>query len=151
MLSVACGSSSSTPSAGPASSTPSSSAPAPAPSSPSSALCADAAALFASVDKLTHIKVAPGVRNEITANLTEVKANLTAFVAEAHGHWQAQTSALKSALTKLQTAVKNLGASPSASTVGGVLTAFSEVRTAAKNLRAAIGTRCPSTSPSPST
>ena len=40
---------------------------------------------------------------------------------EARGQWQAQTAALKAALTNLQTAVKSLTASPSASAVGGVV------------------------------
>jgi len=151
LLTVACGSSSSPASGGsPSPSAPSSSAPAATGSSPSSALCADAAALFASLDQLTHIKVHEGMKNEITAKLTAVKANLTAFVTEARGQWQAQTAALKSALTNLQTAVKSLSASPSVSAVGGVVSAIGGVSTATANLLTAVSTRCPSASPSPS-
>lgn len=155
LLTVACGSSTSSASGGatsgaPSSSAPSSSAPAAAGSSPGSALCADAAALFASLNQLTHIKVQKGMKNEITAKLTDVKANLTAFATEARGQWQAQTAALKSALTKLQTEVKNLTASPSVSALAAVATAIGEVGTATQNLLAAVSTRCPSASPSPS-
>jgi hypothetical protein len=146
LLTVACGSSGSTASGG----APSSSAPAAAGSSPSSALCADAAALFGSLNQLTHLKVHKGMKNDITAKLTAVKANLTAFVTEARGQWQAQTAALKSALTSLQTAVKSLTASPSASAVGGVVTALGGVSTATQSLLAAVSTPCPSASPSPS-
>jgi hypothetical protein len=160
LLTAACGASSSSASGGTASGTPSpsapssfapsSSAPAAAGSSPGSALCAGAAALFTSLNQLTHIKVQKGAKNEITAKLTDVKANLTAFVTEARGQWQAQTAALKSALTNLQTAVKSLTASPSASAVGGVVTALGGVSAATQSLLAAVSTRCPSASPSPS-
>ena len=150
LLTAACGSSS-TPSGGaPSPSPPSSSAPATADSSPSSALCADAAALFDSLDQLTHIKVHKGMKDDIAANLTTVKANLTAFVTEARGQWHAQTAALKSALTNLQTAAKSLTASPSVSAAGGVVSALGGVSTATQNLLAAVSTDCPSASPSPS-
>ncbi len=150
LLTAACGSSS-----GPASGgAPSPSTPSPAPAatgpSPSSALCADAAALFGSLNQLTHIKVQKGMKNEITAKLTTVKANLTAFVTEARSQWQAQTAALKSALTNLQTAAKSLTANPSVSAAGGVVSALDGVSTATQNLLAAVSTRCPSASSSPS-
>jgi hypothetical protein len=151
LLTVACGSSSNTASGGaPSSAAPPSSAPAAVGSSPNSALCADAAALFDSLDQLTHIKVQKGMKNDITAKLATVKANLTAFVTEARSQWQAQTAALKSALTNLQTAAKSLTASPSVSAAGGVVSALGGVSTATQNLLAAVSTDCPSASPSPS-
>ena len=151
LLTVACGSSGTTASGGaPSPSPPSPSAPTAAGSSPNSALCADAAALFGSLDKLTHIKVHKGMKSDITANLTAVKANLTAFVTEARGQWHAQTAELKSALTNLQTAAKSLTASPSVSAAGGVVSALGGVSTATQNLLAAVSTDCPSASPSPS-
>jgi len=155
LLTVACGSSSSPASSAPSPSAPSPSAsspsaPAAAGSSPSSALCDDAAALFTSLNQLTHVKVQKGMKNEITAKLANVKTALTTFLNEAHGQWQAQTAALKSALTKLQTEVKNLTASPSVSALASVATAIGGVGTATQNLLAAVSTRCPSASPSPS-
>ena len=150
LLTVACGSSSSPASGGtPSPSAPPSSAPA-AGSSPSSALCADAAALHTSLNELTHIKVQKGMRNEITAKLTNAKAALAAIVNEAHGQWQTQTTALKSALTNVETAVKGLTASPSVSAVGAVTTALREVGSATANLLTVVSTSCPSASPSPS-
>jgi hypothetical protein len=151
LLTVACGSSTSPASGGaPTSAAPSSSAPAAAGSSPNSALCDEAAALFTSLDQLTHIKVQKGMKNEITAKLTTVKANLSAFVTEARGQWQAQTAALKSALTNLQTAAKSLTANPTVSAAGGVVSALGGVSTATQNLLAAVSTDCPAASPSPS-
>ena len=155
LLTAACSSSSSSQASGGTTSgapspSASSSAPATASSSPNSALCDEADALFASLEQLTHIKVQKGMKNEITADLTDVKTKLTAFVDAAHGQWQAQTAALKSALTKLQGEVKNLTASPSVSTLAAVATAIGGVGTATQNLLAAVSTRCPSASPSPS-
>jgi len=94
--------------------------------------------------------VQKGMKNEITADLTDVKTKLTAFVDAAHGQWQAQTAALKSALTKLQSEVKNLTASPSVGALASVATAIGEVGIATQNLLAAVSTRCPSASASPS-
>jgi len=157
LLTAACSSSSSSQASGGTTSgapspspSASSSAPATASSSPNSALCDEADALFASLEQLTHIKVQKGMKNEITADLTDVKTKLTAFVDAAHGQWQAQTAALKSALTKLQGEVKNLTASPSVGALASVATAIGEVGIATQNLLAAVSTRCPSASASPS-
>ena len=151
LLTVACGSSGTTASGGtPSASPPSPSAPAAAGSSPTPGLCDEAAALFDSLDQLTHIKLQKGMKNEISADLTNVKAKLTAFVDEAHGRWQAQTAALKSALTNVQTAAKSLTASPSVGAAGGVLSSLGGVSTATQNLLAAVSMDCPSASPSPS-
>ena len=121
------------------------------PSPSDSVLCANAAALRASLDKLRHVKVGSGTVTEIMADLTEVKAALVTFVDDAHSQWQAQTSSLNSALAKLKTAASNLAANPSTSTVSGALAALGDVNTAAQDLLAAANTRCPSASPAPST
>ena len=150
LLAVACGSSG-TPSGGTSSGVPSSSASAaPATTPPNAVVCDDAAALRASLDKLTHVKVGTGTASQIRADLDDVEANLTALVNHARGQWQAQTSALQSTLTTLKTAVSNLASNPSASTVSGVVTALGGVNTAAQNLLAVVNTSCPSASPSPS-
>ena len=157
LLLVACGSGSGSSSAtsAPATSAAVSSPASAAASSPtpggSAALCADAAALRSSVSSLTHIKVGKGSANQIKSGVANVKTKLTAFTAQAKGQWQAQTTALKSALAKLQTAASNLASHPSLSTVPGVVTAVGGVTTAAGSLWAAVGTTCPSGSPSPST
>ena len=150
LLAAACGSSG-TPSGSTSSGVPSSSASAaPATTPPNAVLCDDAAALRASLDKLTQVKVGTGTASQIRADLNDVEANLTALVNHARGQWQAQTSALQSTLTTLKTAVSNLAANPSASTVPGVVAALGGVNTAARNLLAVVNTSCPSASPSPS-
>ena len=148
LLAAACGSSGA-PSSGSSPSTtsavPSSAAAAPG---PTSALCADAAALRASIHTLTHVNVGQGMGEEIKSDLADVRSKLNTFTAQAHGQWHAQTSALSAALDKLQTAVSGLTANPSASAVSATVSALREVSAAAGSLLSAIGKKCPSVSAS---
>jgi hypothetical protein len=147
-LLAGCASSSTSP-GGTSSAAPSSSSPAAA-SPSSSVLCADIAALRASLNQLTHVTVQAGMADEIKSDLQNVKAALTKLVSDAHGRWQEQTSALSAALATLQTAVGSLTASPGVSSVSAVTAALGQVRKAAQDLLAAAGTECPSASPSAS-
>jgi hypothetical protein len=52
-----------------------------------SVLCADAAALRASLDKLRHVHVGTGMVTEVTADLNGVKTALTTFVNDAHAEY----------------------------------------------------------------
>jgi hypothetical protein len=148
-LLAGCASGSTSP-GGTSSASPSSSSPAAA-SPSSSVLCADIAALRASLNQLTHVTVQAGAATEITSDLQSVKAALTKLVNDAHGRWQEQTSALSAALDQLKTAAQDLTASPGGSTVSAVAAALGQVRRAAQDLLAAAGTECPSASPSSST
>jgi len=132
----------------PAASTPAASTPA---ASPASALCQDVAALRASLDKLKHVTVGKGTVNEIKADLADVKAKLGAVKTELHGQWQAQVGALEDSLAKLQAAVNDLASNFSASTISGTVSALRGVAAAGSNLLAALSRQCPSASPSPST
>jgi len=161
LVTVACGSSSTSSGAAGASSSTTSAAPSslaastPAAStptaSPASALCQDVAALRASLDKLKHVTVGKGTVDEIKADLADVKAKLGAVKTELHGQWQAQVSALEDSLAKLQTAVNDLASNFSASTISGTVSALRGVAAAGSNLLAALSRQCPSASPSPST
>jgi hypothetical protein len=149
LLAAGCGSSGSTSSAStPASgTTPSATASASA-ASPDADLCASAAALRTSLDNLRDVRVGTGVVSQLTADLGNVRTALATFVSDAHGQWQAQTSALSSALSNLRTSVSDLAAQPGASTVSGVVIAVRGVTTAGQNLLAAVNPSCPSPSPS---
>ncbi len=118
--------------------------------SPTSVLCQDVTALRASLSNLTHIHVTKGAADEIKSDLADVKTKLTALTTNAQGQWQSQTSDLKAALGKLQTATSDLAANPSVSTVSGVVTALGGVTTAASKLLAATSTDCSSASVSAS-
>jgi major membrane immunogen (membrane-anchored lipoprotein) len=148
-LLAGCSSGSATSGSSPSAAAPASSSSAAA--SPSgSDLCANAAALRASLDQLRHVNVQAGAVGQITSDLNDTKAALTKLVTDAHGQFQTQTSALSATLDTLKTAVSSLGASPGVSTVSGAVSALGQVNTAAQNLLAAVNTDCPSASPSSS-
>lgn len=148
-LLAGCTSGGTSPASSPSAAAPATSSPAASPTT-SATLCADADALRASLDQLRHINVQPGAVSEITSDISNVRTALTTLVNNAHGRWQAQTSALSAALDKLRTAVTSLGASPGVSTVTGAVSALGQVNTAAQNFLAAVNTDCPSASPSSS-
>jgi len=113
-----------------------------------SLVCEDAADLRTSLHNLTHSNVSSGGVTELKSNLAQVHTDLTALITHAKGQWQTQTSDLKAALDKLQTAISDLSSSPSASTVAGTVTALRGVAASGGSLLTAVGTRCPSASPS---
>ena len=88
--------------------------------------------------------------NEITADLNDVKTALTTFVNDSYSQYQAQTSSLSSALSKLKSSVSDLAAHPGASAVSGVVAALGAVNTAGQSLLAAVNTSCLSATPSSS-
>jgi len=153
LLVAGCGSNSSQ---GGGASTPSTPSPATsAPSSPASTstasaeLCADAAALQGSLDRLVAITVGPGVATDLQNDLKDVQSSLTTLVNGARAEWQDEVAALQASLTTLQTAVQQLASSPGSSTVAAASTALQGVATAARNLFAAVSANCPSLSPAP--
>jgi hypothetical protein len=151
LLTAGCGSGSGTSPGSTSSTAPSPPAASAAASPSSSVLCADAAALRASLDKLRHVNVGTGMASEIIADLNDVETALATFVTDARSQYQAHTSALSSALATLSTSVSDLAAHPGASTVSGVAAAIGGVSTAGQNLLAAVNTSCLSASPSSST
>ena len=149
-LLAGCGSGSTSSATSPSAAASATSSSAAAAPSSSSALCADAAAVRASLDELRRINVQPGAVSEIISDVNSVKAALTTLVSNAHGQFQAQTSALSTALNSLSTAASSLRASPGVSTVSGVVSALGQVNTAGQHLLAVVDTDCPSASPSSS-
>jgi hypothetical protein len=147
LLAVGCGSGGLYGGGSSGTTSPATSAPA---ASPTSALCKDAAALRASLDKLKHVSIGPGTGDEIKADVADVKAKLTALTAQAHGELQAQSTALKTALLKLQGAASTLASNPSASAVSEVVAGVREVASSGSSLLAALSEQCPSVSASPS-
>jgi hypothetical protein len=143
LLAVACSSGSA-----PASGTSPSGTPASASPTATSLVCQDAADLRTSLHNLTHSSVSKGDVTKLKSNLAQVRTDLTSLITHAKGEWQTQTSALKAALDKLQTALSDLSSSPSASTVAGVAAALGEVATTGGSLLTTVSTRCPSASPS---
>jgi hypothetical protein len=132
--------------------------PSPATSAPSTAaatstasaeVCADAAALEASLNRLLAVTIGRGTVTELQNDLKDVQSSLTTLVASARAEWQDETAALQASLTALQTAVQQLASNPSTATVTATRAALQGVGTAARDLFAAVPASCPSLSPSP--
>ena len=149
LLAVACGSGglygggSSSGSASPAASSPAASSPA---ASPTSALCQDAAALRASLNKLKHVNVGLGTGDEIKSDAADVKEKLNAVRAQGNGELQAQVSPPKTALAKLPGGASTLSSNASASAVSELVGALREVASSGSSLLAALSKKCPSAS-----
>jgi hypothetical protein len=77
-----------------------------------------------------------------------VQTSLAALGSAAGAVWNGQVQNLRSALTKLQSAVSTLAAQRNASSVSGVVTALGGVSTAARQLLDAATPSCPSPSAS---
>jgi hypothetical protein len=144
LLMTGCGSSGSTSGSSSSASSSASSA-ASATTAGNTKVCQDVAALRASAAKMTHVTVSKGAVSTLAADAKDVRAKLTTLANDAGNQWSSQISALKSALSKLQSAVTGLGNGGSLSSVASALAG---TKTAAQNLLTAAGAQCPS---SPST
>jgi hypothetical protein len=153
LLPAACssggGSAGSPASAGSSASAGGSSPSAVAPSASSSTLCADVAALQASVRKLTSIRPSANTANELKTARQDIQSKLSSLVSAAGDQWSGPISNLRSALTSLQSAVSTLATERNASSVSGVVSAIRSVSTATQQLLTAARPSCPSLSASP--
>lgn len=149
LLSAACGSSTTSSPGGGASPSPSPPAATSPAASPASPLCQDVAALRTSLTTLTHVRIGKGTVDEIKSDVADVQAKLSTLIATAKGEWQAQTSALQSALDKFRTALSDLKDHPSTTTVTGAASALAGVSAAAGSLLTAAGPHCGTASASP--
>lgn len=152
LLAAACGSGGSGSGSPASAGGPSSSAAAPSASasatSASAALCSDVAALRGSLQELTSIRPSASTVTELRSAVQNVQTNLAALSSAAGAVWNGQVQNLRSALTKLQSAVSTLAAQRNASSVSGVVTALGGVSAAARQLLDAASPSCPSPSAS---
>jgi ABC-type transporter Mla subunit MlaD len=114
----------------------------------SAALCSDVAALRGSLQELTSIRPSASTVTELRSAVQNVQTNLAALSSAAGAVWNGQVQNLRSALTKLQSAVSTLAAQRNASSVSGVVTALGGVSAAARQLLDAASPSCPSPSAS---
>lgn len=119
----------------------SSSAPAASGSQVGSALCADVAAVRASVVKLTQVKLSQVTASTLTADVGDVTTNLTNLSNTANGQWSTQTAALKSAAASLQSSLQGVNTG-SGSVVKAVAT-LGEVLASAESLLTTAHSSCP--------
>jgi hypothetical protein len=128
------------------SSSPSAVAPSAAGSASSSTLCADVAALRASVQKLTTIRPRAGAASQLKTAGQDIQSNLSSLTSAAGDQWGGPIANLKTALTSLQSAVSTLATQRNASSVSSVVSAIKGVSTATQQLLTAANPSCPSPS-----
>jgi hypothetical protein len=104
--------------------------------------CAGGQQLKTSVQDLGKANVASGGISSVQAALKNVEASTTKFDSEAKGAFPAQTTALRNALTGLQSSLKTLAGQPSTTNVKAAATQGAKLKTAAASLQSAWSAKC---------
>jgi outer membrane murein-binding lipoprotein Lpp len=111
-------------------------------SSSKPAYCTDADQLKTSVQDLGNVTVNVHDLSSVNTAVSKVQADAKKFARDAKSAYPSQTTALKTSLSSLQTAVKSAMAQPSVTTVAAVVPSISQVKTAASNLQTAVKGAC---------
>lgn len=98
--------------------------------------------LKTSITDLTNTQVAAEGTNAIKAAVDQVQTDLDAVKAAAKDDYQAQVTAVQSALQQLQAAVTNLGSGDAAANLRAVSTAIAATGTASETLFTQLKTAC---------
>jgi hypothetical protein len=124
-----------------------------APSSPTAAatqalsFCGDVAALHATLQTLTPVHGSLPTSAQMKAAAQEIQTSLSGLGRQTH--LQTQIDNLRTAVTNMNAAADNIAASPGArGAASQVRTSVAQVNDALRRLLAAVGSRCPSPSPS---
>jgi hypothetical protein len=139
LVAAGCGSAGSTPAA-------------PAPGSPTAAttpalsFCQDVAELHATLQSLTPVHGSLPSSSQMKDAAQDIQTNLAGLGRQAQ--WQTQIDNLRAAVMNMNAAADNIAASPGArGAAGQVRTSVAQVNDALRRLLAAVGSRCPSPSP----
>lgn len=98
--------------------------------------------LKTSITELTNAQVVAEGTNAIKAAVDQVQTDLDAVKAAAKDDYQAQVTAVQSALQQLQAAVTNLGSGDAAANLRAVSTAIAATATASETLFTQLKTAC---------
>jgi hypothetical protein len=111
-------------------------------SSSKPAYCTDADQLKTSVQDLGNVNINVHDLSSVNTAVSKVQADATTFASDAKSAYPSQTTALKTSLSSLETAVKSAMAQPSLTTVAAVASSVTQVKTAADNLQTAANGKC---------
>jgi hypothetical protein len=111
-------------------------------SSSKPAYCTDASQLKTSVQDLGNVTVNVNDLSSVNTAVSKVQANAKKFASDAKSAYPSQTTALKTSLSSLETAVKSAMAQPSLTTVAAVVSSVTQVKTAADNVQTAVKGKC---------
>ena len=150
LVAAACGGAASpspNASTAPPSATPAASAeasPTPSTAATPAAICDDAAAFRASVVELTDLKLLEVGTSGVKAAVADVKANAEALLLSGQDLVAEPLADLLAAVTALQATLTSLGDQPSLGAgVAAVRLAIEQIKTAAADVEAVLGTTCP--------
>jgi flagellar capping protein FliD len=111
-------------------------------SSSKPAYCADADQFKTSVQDLGNVNINVHDLSSVDTAVSKVQADATTFASDAKSAYPSQTTALKTSLSSLETAVKSAMAQPSLTTVAAVVSSVTQVKTAADNVQSAVKGTC---------
>ena len=111
-------------------------------SSSKPAYCTDADQLKTSVQDLGNVNINVHDLSSVNTAVSKVQADATAFASDAKSAYPSQTTALKTSLSSLETAVKSAMGQPSVTTVAAVVSSVTQVKTAAGNVQTAVKGKC---------
>jgi hypothetical protein len=111
-------------------------------SSSKPAYCADASQLKTSVNDLGNVTINVHDLSSVNTAVSKVQADAKTFASDAKSAYPSQTTALKTSLSGLETAVKSAMSQPSVTTVAAVVSSVTQVKTAAGNLQTAVKGKC---------
>ena len=111
-------------------------------SSSKPAYCTAASQLKTSVQDLGNVNINVHDLSSVNTAVSKVQTDATTFASEAKSAYPSQTTALKTSLSGLQTAVKSAMSQPSLTTVAAVVSSVTQVKTAASNLQTAVKGKC---------
>jgi hypothetical protein len=106
------------------------------------AYCQDKQDLQRSVDHLKSVDFSAGALTAIKADLKNVQAAANTLADSAKQEFNSETTAFKTAVSSLGTAVETAAANPSGQSVATVAAGISGVQTAFKDLADAVDAKC---------
>ena len=111
-------------------------------SSDKPAYCSNVSDLQQSVDDLKDVQLESGALSTLQTDVQKVQSNANAVVSSAKEDFPSETSALKSSVSSLSTAIEQLPSSPTGQQLAPLVPEISSVVTAAKNLSSATSSAC---------
>jgi len=111
-------------------------------SSSKPAYCSGGQQLKTSVQGLGKVNVTSGGMNSVQTALKNVDTSAQKFDNEAKGAFSSQTTALRNALSGLQSDLKSLHGTPSTGTLQALVSQGAKVETAAAGLQSAWSAKC---------
>ena len=106
------------------------------------AYCSNVSDLQSSVNDLKNVQLNADAVSTVQTDLQKIQTNADAVVNSAKQDFPNETSALKSSVSTLSTAVKELPSSPTAQQLAALVPDISNAVTAAKNLSSATKSAC---------